>query len=441
MLNYCNHNGSIFLCKQIVLFAVAVSNQERTSALKHSGQAEKELRDLHHQVDNTSSDITYSSMESSKTISDLEKIIQDKNRTITTLQSDVSYMKTLLAESETKLMDVTQELDVSKENCHQLSSQLKKIVHQKNDEIADLKKQVSKMSVAENRVTQIIKVSAKYQAIILKRIAEIKTNTVFKELTNFGNANSYDNELKRSLNAGSITMEDLENFLETTDRHIRKCSEKQLLLQKERDRLTEVNRIHETEIINLKKFLSELSVSFQTFSSVKDLYAQKLSRVISLQRTVRREILSLDGQVTDACMGKLERGYAAAMQDLAECALNLERWVERCIGRTISSERIKQAFMSDSERSSLATTSFQNAGLEVQCEELEKSFQKLLEEVTRAPKGEGARDPQALTVMEVRAEYEDKLNRMKAKMVSILPIMLLILLYQVVWWFYLSMDY
>ncbi|XP_026743691.1 GRIP and coiled-coil domain-containing protein 2-like isoform X3 [Trichoplusia ni] len=394
----------------------AVSNQERTSAVKHSGQAEKELRDLHHQVDNTSSDITYSSMESSKTISDLEKIIQDKNRTITTLQSDVSYMKTLLAESETKLMDVSQELDVSKENCHQLSSQLKKIVHQKNDEIADLKKQVSKMSVAENRVTQIIKVSAKYQAIILKRIAEIKTNTVFKELTNFGNANSYDNELKRSLNAGSITMEDLENFLETTDRHIRKCSEKQLLLQKERDRLTEVNRIHETEIINLKKFLSELSVSFQTFSSVKDLYAQKLSRVISLQRTVRREILSLDGQVTDSCMGRLERGYAAAMQDLAECALNLERWVERCIGRTISSERIKQAFMSDSERSSLATTSFQNAGLEVQCEELEKSFQKLLEEVTRAPKGEGARDPQALTVMEVRAEYEDKLNRMKAKM-------------------------
>ncbi|XP_026743686.1 centrosome-associated protein CEP250-like isoform X2 [Trichoplusia ni] len=357
----------------------AVSNQERTSAVKHSGQAEKELRDLHH-------------------------------------QSDVSYMKTLLAESETKLMDVSQELDVSKENCHQLSSQLKKIVHQKNDEIADLKKQVSKMSVAENRVTQIIKVSAKYQAIILKRIAEIKTNTVFKELTNFGNANSYDNELKRSLNAGSITMEDLENFLETTDRHIRKCSEKQLLLQKERDRLTEVNRIHETEIINLKKFLSELSVSFQTFSSVKDLYAQKLSRVISLQRTVRREILSLDGQVTDSCMGRLERGYAAAMQDLAECALNLERWVERCIGRTISSERIKQAFMSDSERSSLATTSFQNAGLEVQCEELEKSFQKLLEEVTRAPKGEGARDPQALTVMEVRAEYEDKLNRMKAKM-------------------------
>ncbi|CAH0590110.1 unnamed protein product [Chrysodeixis includens] len=357
----------------------AVSNQERTSALRKSGQAEKELRDLHH-------------------------------------QSDVSYMKTLLAESETKLMDVRQELDVSKENCHQLSTQLKKIVHQKNEEIADLKKQVTKMSAAENRVTQIIKVSAKYQAIILKRIAEIKTNTVFKELTNFGNANNYDNDLKRSLNAGSITMEDLENFLETTDRHIRKCSEKQLLLQKERDRLTEVNRIHETEIINMKKFLSELSVSFQTFSSVKDLYAQKLSRVISIQRTVRREILNLDGQVSDACMGKLERGYAAAMQDLAECALNLQRWLERCIARTLSAERIKQAFVSEPERASLAGTSFQNAGLEVQVDELEKSFQKLLEEVSRAPRGEGARDPQALTVMEVRAEYEDKLNRMKAKM-------------------------
>lgn len=423
-----------------IFLTVAAQSQERTSSHKHSGQAEKELRDLHHQVDNTSSDITHSSMESLKTISDLEKIIHDKNRTITTLQSDVTYLKTLMAESETKLLDVSKELEVSKENCHQLSSQLKKIVHQKNEEIADLKKQLTKMSATENRATQIVKVSAKYQAIILKRIAEIKTNSVLKELTNFGNSN-YDADVKRSLNAGSITMEDLENFLETTDRHLRKCSEKQLTLQKERDRLTEVNKINESEIINLKKFLTELSVSFQTFSSVKDLYAQKLSRVISVQRTVRREILSLDGQVTDACMGKLERGYAAVMQDLAECALNLERWVERCIGRTISAEKIKQAFMTDLERTSLATTSFQNAGLEVQLEELEKSFQKLLEEVSRAQRGEGLRDAQAVTVLEVRAEYEDKLNRMKAKMVSILPILLLILLYQVVWWCYLMMDY
>ncbi|CAB3242343.1 unnamed protein product [Arctia plantaginis] len=395
----------------------AVRSQENASSRKFSGQlAEKELRDIHHQVDNTS-DITHSSIESLKTITDLEKIVYDKNRTITTLQSDITYLKSLMGESENKLLDVTKELEVSKENCQQLSSQLKKIVHQKNEEIAELKKQVTKMSVTENRATQIIKVSAKYQAIILKRIAEIKSNTVLKELTNFGNSNTTcDNELRRSLNAGTITMEDLENFLETTEKHLKRCSERQLTLQKEKDRLTEVNRINESEIINLKKFLTELSVRFQTFSSVKDLYAQKLSRVISVQRTVRREILNLDGHVTEECMLKLERGYAAVMQDLAECAMNLERWVERCIARTISTEKIKQAFLNEDERTSFAPSSIQNVGLEVQLDELENSFQRLLEEVSRAPQGEGARDAQAVTLMEVRAEYEDKLNRMKAKM-------------------------
>ncbi|CAH1640408.1 unnamed protein product [Spodoptera littoralis] len=394
----------------------AVQTQEKTSSHKHSGHAERELRDFQHQVDNTSSDITHSSVESLKTITDLEKIINDKNRTITTLQSDVTYLKTLMAESETKLLDVTKDLELSKENCHQLSSQLKKIVHQKNEEIADLRKQVNKMSVTENRATQIIKVSAKYQAIILKRIAEIKTNTVLKELTNFGNSNNYDSEVKRSLSAGTITMEDLENFLETTDRHLRKCSEKQLALQKERDRLTEVNKINESEILNMKKFLTELSVSFQTLSSIKELYATKLSRVISVQRTVRREILALEGHVAPATLARLERGHGAAAQDLAEAALALQRWLERCMARTVSAEKLKQAFLSDSERTSLASASFQNAGLEVQLDELEKLFQQLLEDVARAPRAEPPPGAEPGTVMEVRAEYEDKLNRMKSKM-------------------------
>ncbi|KAJ2948341.1 hypothetical protein O0L34_g7580 [Tuta absoluta] len=390
----------------------AVTCQEKTSSHRLTV---KDLRDGH-QVSTPTSDLTHSSMESYKTITDLEKIIHDKNRTITTLQSDITYMKSLMADSENKLLDVTKELEISKENCDQLSSQLKKLVHQKNEEIADLKKQVSKMSIAENRATQIIKVSAKYQAIILKRIAEIKNNTILKELTNFGNTANCDSELKRNLNSGAITMEDLENFLETTDKHLKRCSEKQQNLQKERDRLSEINRINESEIINLKKFLTELSVSFKTFNSIKDLYTQKLSRVVSMQRTVRREILNLDGQITDTLMCKLERGYTAVMQDLCECTMNLERWVERSIARTISSEKIKQAFTSDTDRASLASSTFQNASLEVQLEELENSFQKLLEDVVRAPKGEGAKDAQALTVMEVRAEYEDKLNRMKAKM-------------------------
>lgn len=425
-----------------VSFAVAAAQtQEKTSSHKHSGHADRELRDLQHQVDNTSSDITHSSVESLKTITDLEKIINDKNRTITTLQSDVTYLKTLMAESETKLLDVTKELELSKENCHQLSSQLKKIVHQKNEEIADLRKQVNKMSVTENRATQIIKVSAKYQAIILKRIAEIKTNTVLKELTNFGNSNNYDSEVKRSLSAGTITMEDLENFLETTDRHLRKCSEKQLALQKERDRLMEVNKINESEILNMKKFLTELSVSFQTLSSIKEVYATKLSRVISMQRTVRREILALEGSAAPAVLARLERGHGAAAQDLAEAALALQRWLERCMARTVSAEKLKQAFLSDSGRTSLASASFHNAGLEVQLDELEKLFQQLLEDVARAPRAEPPAGPEPGTVMEVRAEYEDKLNRMKSKMVSILPILLLILLYQVVWWCYLLMDH
>lgn len=379
-------------------------------------------------------------MESYKTITDLEKIIQDKNRTITMLQSDITYLKSIIAESENNLLDVSKELELSKENCQQLSSQLKKIVHQKNEEIAELRKQVTKMSATENRASQIIKVSAKYQAIILKRIAEIKSNTVLKELTNFGNSNC-DNDIRRSITAGTITMEDLENFLETTERHIRRCSDKQIALQKERDRLTEINRISESEIINMRKFLTELSVSMKTFNSVKDLYTQKLSRVVSIQRTVRREILSLDGRVNDATMCKLERGYAAVIQDLAECTMNLERWIERCVSRTISPEKIKQAFTSDTDRISLASGTFQNTSLEVQIEELQKSFEKLLEDVSRAQKGEGAKDTQSITVMEVRAEYEDKLNRMKAKMVSILPILSLILAYQVVWWFYLQMDW
>ncbi|CAG4947768.1 unnamed protein product [Colias eurytheme] len=392
----------------------AVTSQEKSNQ-KYSEQVEKELRQLHNQVDSNSTD-THSSMESYQTIADLEKIVQDKNRTITTLQSDITYLKSLIAESENKLLDVSKDLEMSKENCYQLSSQLKKIVHQKNEEISELKKQVSKMSATESRATQIIKLSAKYQAMILKRVAELKSNTILKELTNFGNSNNCDNELRRNLNAGTITMEDLENFLETTDRHLKGCTEKQIALQKERDRLSEVSRINESEVINMRKFLTELSVCVKTFNSVKDLYSQKLSRVISLQRTVRREILNLDGHITDATMCKLERGYAAVMQDLSECAMNMERWVERSIGRTISAEKIKQAFTSELDRVSLKSTSFQNTSLEVQLEEMENSFQRLLEEVSRAQKGEGARDAQAVTVMEVRAEYEDKLNRMKAKM-------------------------
>ncbi|XP_045777537.1 putative leucine-rich repeat-containing protein DDB_G0290503 isoform X4 [Maniola jurtina] len=387
----------------------AVASHENSSPQYHR----QEHHNLQHQVDTTSTD--YSSMESYKTISDLEKIIQDKNRTITTLQSDITYLKSLVAESENKYLDVAKDLEMSKENCQQLSTQLKKIVHLKNEEIADLKKQVTKMSATENRATQIIKVSAKYQAIILKRIAEIKSNTVLKELTNFGNTNC-DSDLRKSLTAGSITMEDLENFLETTERHIRRCSEKQIALQKERDRLIEVNRINESEIINTRKFLTELSVSIKTFNSVKELYIQKLSRVVSIQRTVRREILSLDGRITDAAMGKLERGYSAVMQDLLECTMNFERWVERCVSMTISSEKVKQAFTMETERASLSSGSFQNTGLEIQLGELQNSFQKILEEVARALKGEGAKDTQSVTVMEVRAEYEDKLNRMKAKM-------------------------
>lgn len=379
-----------------------------------------------------------SSLDSNRTITDLEKIIHDKNRTITTLQSDITYLKSLVAESENKLLDVTKELEVSQDNRQQLSSQLKKIVHQKNEEIADLKKQVSKMSVTENRASQIIKVSAKYQAIILKRIAEIKQTTVLKELTNFGNS-SVDNELRKSI-ADAVTMEDLENFLETTDKHLKRCSEKQVVLQKERDRLLEVNRIHESEIINMKKFLTELSVSFKTLTSLKEMYTHKLSRVVSIQRTVRREILNLDGTVSLSKMCSLERGYTAALQDMTECVMNLERWMERCIGRTISPEKIKQAYRSELDRVSIASGSFQNASLEVQLEELENSFQKLLEEVLRAQKMGTEKDDQATTVMEVRAEYEDKLNRMKAKMVSIAPIVALILCYQVVWWVYLSAN-
>ncbi|CAF4914455.1 unnamed protein product [Pieris macdunnoughi] len=166
----------------------------------------------------------------------------------------------------------------------------------------------------------------------------------------------------------------------------------------------------------MRKFLTELSVSVKTFNSMKELYSQKLSRVVSLQRTVRREILNLDGHITDPTMCKLERGYAAVMQDLSECAMNMERWVERCIGRTISSEKIKQAFTSEIDRLSLSSSGYQNASLEVQLGELENSFQKLLEEVSSAKSGDGAKDAQSVTLMEVRAEYEDKLNRMKAKM-------------------------
>ncbi|CAG5056947.1 unnamed protein product [Parnassius apollo] len=395
----------------------AASSQEKSQNQQCCSQAEKYQCDLHSKVDTTSStNHTHSSVESNKTISDLEKILNDKNRTITTLQTDITFLKSLLAESENKVLDVSKELEISKENCQQLSNQLKKIVYQKNEEISELKKQVSKMSATENRASQIIRVSAKYQEIILKRIAEIKCNTVLKELTNFGNTANCDNDLKRSLNAGTITMEDLENFLETTDRHLRRCSEKRIALQKERDRLVEVNRINESEIINIKKFLTELSVSVKTFNSVKDVYTQKLSRVVSIQRTVRREVLSMEGRLTDSAMCKLERGYAAVLQDLVECTMNLERWVERSIGRAISAEKIKQAFTSENERASLAPSTFQNASLEVQMDELEKSFHKLLEEVARAQRGDGAKDTQSLTVQELRAEYEDKLTRMKAKM-------------------------
>ncbi|CAH4029108.1 unnamed protein product [Pieris brassicae] len=390
----------------------AVTSREKSP---HRHQVEMELRQLHNQVDNNSTD-SHTSMDSYKTISDLEIILQDKNRTITSLQSDITYLKSLLAESENKLLDVSKDLELSKENCQQLSCQIKKIVYQKNEEIAELKKQVSKMSVTETRATQIIKLSARYQAMILKRVAEIKSNSILKELSNFGNSATSDNDIRRNLNAGTITMEVLENFLETTDKHLKRCSDKQIALQKERDRLSEVNRINESEVINMRKFLTELSVSVKTFNSMKELYSQKLSRVVALQRTVRREILNLDGHITDATMCKLERGYAAVMQDLSECAMNMERWVERCIGRTISSEKIKQAFTSELDRLSLSSSGYQNASLEVQLGELENSFQKLLEDVSSAKSGDGAKDVQSVTLMEVRAEYEDKLNRMKAKM-------------------------
>lgn len=344
-----------------------------------------------------------------------------------------------MAESESKLLDVNKELEVTKDNYQQVSSQLKKLANQKNEEIAELKRQISKMSATENRASQIVKVSAKYQAMILKRIAEIKNVAVLKELTNFNNVAtlSCDTELRRSLNAGAITMEELENFLETTDRHLRKCAEKQLALQKERDRLAEVCKINDSEIINMKKYLTELSVYYKTFGSVKDLYNQKLSRAVSLQRTVRREILNLDGRVDEATLCKLERGYSAVLQDLCECAMNLERWVERCTGRSASPEKLMQAFTGES--TSFSNGSLQNTGLEVQLEEIENSFVKLTEEISRAQRGEGARAAEAVTVMEVRAEYEDKLNRMKAKMVSIAPLVVLVLAYQIVWWLYLSM--
>ncbi|KAJ8718038.1 hypothetical protein PYW07_005968 [Mythimna separata] len=379
----------------------AAQSLERISSQKQSHQAEKELRDLQHQVDNTSSDMSHTSTESLKTISDLEKIILDKNRSITTLQSDVTYLKTLLAESESKLLDVSKELELSRENCHQLSTQLKKIVHQKNEELADLKRQVSKMSVTENRATQIIKVSAKYQAIILKRIAEIKTNTVLKELTNFGNSNNYDTEVKRSLSAGTVTMEDLENFLETTDRHLRKCSEKQLALQKERDRLTEVNKIHETEILNLKKLLSEQTQSFKALSSAREAYLEKLSAVSTLQRTARRGILRLESSLGAAALAALERAHAAALQDVAEAALALERWHERAVRRALGPER-RDAAAPD-------------AALDVQLDELRSSLERLLQQVDAAPSERAPGDARD-AVAEVRAEYEDKLDRMKSKM-------------------------
>ncbi|KPJ10485.1 hypothetical protein RR48_09619 [Papilio machaon] len=371
------------------------------------------------QVHSSSSDITHSATEKNKIISDLERILNDKNRTISNLNSDITYLKSLMAESESQVLDKNKELESSRENCQQLSLQLKKIVHQKNEEIMDLKRQITKMSLTENRASQIIKVSARYQEIIQKRIAEIKSDTVLKELTNFSNAANGD--LKRSLNSGSITMEDLENFLETTDRHLRKCAEKRVALQKERDRLLEINRINESDVINIKKFLTELSVSVKTFNSYKEMYSQKISRVILLQRTVRREILKVEERLCEEARCKLERTYAAVMQDLVECALNMERWVERCVARAFSSEKLKQAFMNDLDRASLAPASFQSAALEAQIDELENSFQKVLEEVARALKGEGAAGGRRAaggggTVAEVRAEYEDKLTRMKAKM-------------------------
>ncbi|XP_063385989.1 A-kinase anchor protein 9-like [Cydia fagiglandana] len=391
---------------------LTAASQEKITGTKNSSW-EREIQGMH-QVDTTTSDLAHSSMESLKTISDLEKIIQDKNRKITSMQIEISYIKSMMAESGLKLIDVTKELEVSKDTCQELSSQLKKIANQKNEEISELKRQVAKMSATENRASQIIKLSAKYQAMILKRIAEIKSSAVLKELTNFGNQQSNGDELRRSI--GSVTMEDLENFLETTDRHLKRCSEKQMTLQKDRDRLSEVNRINESEIINMKKFLTEMSVSFRTFTTVKEVYNQKLSKIVSLQRTVRRDILSLDGRITEATMCKLERGYAAVMQDLSECAMNLERWVDRSVSRMLSAEKINQAFTSDLEQASLSTNNYQNAAVEVQLSELENSFQKLLAEIGRAQKGEGARSAQEVTIMEVRAEYEDKLNRMKAKM-------------------------
>ncbi|CAH2042599.1 unnamed protein product, partial [Iphiclides podalirius] len=396
----------------------AVLNKEKCSG-ECDGRAEKIQDDLHPQVDCISStNVSYPTMDCNKTIRDLEKILNDKNRTITFLQVEITFLKSLMAESENKVLDLTKNLEVSQENCQQLSIDLKKILQQKNEEIADLKSKISKMTAMENRASQIIKVSAKYQEIIHKRMAEIKSNTVLKELTNFGNVANCDGDLKRGLNSGAVTMEDLESFLETTERHIRRCSEKRAALQKERDRLLEVNRINESEIISVRKFLAELSVSVRTFSSVKEVYAQQLSRVVSLQRTVRREILEAEERLTEAAACGLERGYAAAMQDLAECAMNLQRWADRCHGRALSAERIKQAFSGgqELERGSLAAASFQNAGLEAQMEQLAGSFQKLLEEAARARSGNGARDALAMTVREVRAEYEEKLARMKTKM-------------------------
>lgn len=77
---------------------MAETKQEKSVESKHTSW-EKDTHGLQNQVDTTTSDLTHSSMESLKTISDLEKIIQDKNRKITAMQTEITYIKSAIAES------------------------------------------------------------------------------------------------------------------------------------------------------------------------------------------------------------------------------------------------------------------------------------------------------------------------------------------------------
>ncbi|GBP70114.1 hypothetical protein EVAR_50936_1 [Eumeta japonica] len=253
--------------------------------------------------------------------------------------------------------------------------------------------------------------------------------TVFRELTNLGDASGdSDVDSKRSLNSGSISVDKLEKSSETKEQHLQKCTEKQIALQKERDKLAQLCRSNEADLINVKKFLAELCVYITTFKSVREIYTQKLSKVVSLQRIARRDIHNLEGKLSESIMCKLERRYAAIMQDLAEFIMNMERWTAKSVEAGLTSETIKRAFKSPTP--SFCSGSLQNGSMNIQLDELNLAFQKLLEEISLIPSEEMARESRAANMMEIRAEYEDKLNRMKKKMVSITPILFLIVLYQ-----------